>query len=64
MFEIKHMDFLGNEEFDELLEKMFPGLRTKRFSKDGVPGVRVYVPPKGDSSVSKNKDYVPDFQGP
>ena len=60
MFEIKHLDFLGNEEFDELLEKMFPGLRTKRFSKDGVPGVRVYVPPKGDSSVSKNKDYDPE----
>ena len=60
MFEINHLDFIGTKDFDDILGKMFPGLHTKRFSKDGVPGVRVYVPPKGDSSVSKNKDYVPE----
>ena len=60
MFEIDHLDFYGTKGFDELLDKMFPGLRTKRFSKDGVPGVRVYVPPKGNAELAKNKDYVPE----
>lgn len=60
MFEIDHLDFYGTKGFDELLDKMFPGLRTKRFSKDGVPGVRVYVPPKGNAELAKNRDYVPE----
>lgn len=60
MFEIDHLDFIGTKDFDDILGTMFPGLRTKRFSKDGVPGVRVYVPPKGDTELAKNKDCVPE----
>lgn len=58
MFEIDHLDFIGTKDFDDILGTMFPG--PKRLFKDGVPGVRVYVPPKGDTELAKNKDYVPE----
>ena len=57
MFEIDHLDFLGTKDFDDILGKMFPGLRTERTMEDGIPGVRVYVPRKGDCKTSKNRDY-------
>lgn len=61
MFEIKNLDFVGNNGFDELIEKMFSGLNMERTLEDGVPGVRVYIPKSGDTKVAKDdKDSRPE----
>lgn len=61
MFEIKNLDFVGNNGFDELVEKMFSGLHMERTLEDGVPGVRVYLPKSGDTKVAKDdKDSRPE----
>ena len=54
------MDFLGNDGFDKILERMFGGLPMKRIFEDGTRGTRVYFPKKGDTSVSKNKNSSPE----
>lgn len=52
MFEIDHLDFLGNKGFDEILEKLLSGARFER--GDDIPGVRVYIPRKDDTSTERN----------
>lgn len=50
---MNQMDFLGNEEFYKLLENLFSGARVER--RDDIPGVRVYIPRKGDTTTERNK---------
>ena len=55
MFEIDHMDFIGNNDFEKILGKLFPGLKMERINDDDVSSVRVYIPKRGNTEVSKNK---------
>ena len=45
MFEIDHLDFIGNREFDTLIDYLFGGCPTRRIvDDDGVESTRVYFP--------------------
>lgn len=51
MFEIDHLDFIGNSEFNNLLDSMFGGCRMMRVvDDDGVESTRVYLPRRGRGS--------------
>lgn len=65
MFEIKNLDFsgknldfVGNNGFDEILDKIFSDVE-RTLDDDGVPVVRVHLPKKGDPKVSSNNDSRP-----
>lgn len=61
MFEIDHLDFIGNREFDNLLDYLFGGCRTKRVvGDDGVESTRVYFPRR--KPVEGNCDISPNEQ--
>lgn len=68
MFEIKNMDFIGNEAFEKLLDTFFSGVPMERVFDGGVPGIRVYVPRREDPRLSRrNSDWeitrdVPKFK--
>lgn len=56
MFEIDHLDFIGNSEFNNLLDRMFGGCRTARVvDDDGVESTRVYLP-RRKQDVDTNDD--------
>lgn len=57
MFDINQMDFFGNKEFYEILDNLFSGARVER--RDDIPGVRVYIPRKGDTTTERNKEVHP-----
>ena len=45
MFEIDHLDFMGSDRFNELMEKLFSNAdRVEGITEDGVPYVRIYAP--------------------
>jgi hypothetical protein len=53
MFEIDHLDFIGTKDFDDILENLFSSARVER--REDIPGVRVYIPRKGDTTTEENK---------
>lgn len=54
MFEIDHIDFLGNNQFAEIMDKLFSNAdRIERIAEDGTPYVRVYAPKRGEN---RNED--------
>jgi hypothetical protein len=57
MFDINQMDFFGNKEFYEILDNLFSGARVER--REDIPGVRIYIPRKGDTATERNKDVHP-----
>lgn len=62
MFEIDHLDFIGNSEFNNLLDRMFGGCRTARVvDDDGVESTRVYLP-RRKQDVDTNDDVTPNEQ--
>lgn len=56
MFEIKNMDFIGNEAFEKLLDTFFSGVPMERVFDGGVPGVRVYVPRREDPDPTEDQN--------
>lgn len=56
MFEIKNMDFIGNEAFEELLNTFFSGVPMERVFDGGVPGVRVYVPRRENPETTEDQN--------
>lgn len=65
MFEIRNMDFIGNEAFEELLNTFFSGVPMERVFDGGVPGIRVYVPCREDPRLSRrNSDWEITSGGP
>lgn len=66
MFEIDHLDFIGNEAFDNLFGTLFGGCPTRRIvDDDGVESTRVYFPrrrrnPDANYDVSPNKQTTPE----
>ena len=62
MFEIDHLDFIGNSEFNNLLDSMFGGCRTARVvDDDGVESTRVYLP-RRKQEVDTTDDVTPNEQ--
>ena len=61
MFEIDHLDFIGNREFDTLIDYLFGGCPTRRIvDDDGVESTRVYFPRR--KPVEGNCDISPNEQ--
>lgn len=61
MFEIDHMDFIGNDAFNEMVDYVFGKRNTKRVvDDDGVKSVRVYFPGRKPSDA--NSDVSPNEQ--
>ena len=56
MFEIKNMDFIGNEAFEKLLNTFFSGAPMERVFDGGVPGVRVYVPRREEPDTTEDQN--------
>ena len=56
MFKIDHLDFIGSDKFNEIVDKLFSNARVERVFKDGIPHVRVYVPKKDDPKVERDED--------
>ena len=50
----KSLDFVGTKRFDEILEKLFEGLRHERVFENGVPHMRIYFPNKGVPSEARD----------
>lgn len=64
MFDIKNMDFIGNDAFVELLNTFFSGVPMERVFDGDVPGVRVYVPCKKTRDTTKNQVDEKDGRDP
>ena len=71
MFEIDHLDFIGNNAFDNLFGTLFGGCPTRRIvDDDGVESTRVYLPRRrrdpdanydvSPNNVSPNKQATPE----
>ena len=66
MFDIDHLDIIGNRDFDNLFDYLFGGCPTRRIvDDDGVVHTQVYLPrrrrdPDANYDVSPNKRTTPE----